>query len=143
VELLPSVRALVEGLHAAGFRQGVGSSAPRRNLDLILELTGIARFFAAVISMEDTQRGKPDPEVFLLAARRLGVSPARCWVIEDAPAGVQAAKAGGMRCVGVTFVGHHSTDVVRAAGADLVVSSLVEIGPQTLAVPLDGTRSTS
>src|SRR5207245_8172899 len=77
-----------------------------------------------IVSMEDTSRGKPDPEVFLIAARRLGVPPQRCLVLEDAPVGIQAAKAGGMRAVGVTFVGHHSEESLRRAGADLVVPSL-------------------
>src|SRR5438552_4192148 len=69
VTLLPGVRALLEGLHAAGFRQAVGSSAPRANLELILCLTDTQPFFDAVVSMEDTQRGKPDPQVFLVAAQ--------------------------------------------------------------------------
>ncbi len=63
VELLPGVRPLLEGLHAAGFLQAIGSSAPRANLDLILEITGVASYFQAVVSMEDTQRGKPDHPV--------------------------------------------------------------------------------
>ncbi|HEV3255822.1 MAG TPA: HAD family phosphatase, partial [Gemmataceae bacterium] len=116
VALLPGVRPLLEGLRAAGFRQAIGSSAPRANLDLILALTDITSFFKAVVSMEDTQRGKPDPQVFLLAARRLDVAPAHCVVLEDAPAGVQAAKAGGMKCIGVSFVGHHPPARLTAAG---------------------------
>src|SRR5262245_31637592 len=107
VELLPGVGALLECLHAAGFKQAIGSSAPRGNLELILGLTRTERFFQAVVSMEDTQRGKPDPQVFQVAAAKLGVRPQRCLVVEDAVAGVQAAKAGNMRCIAVTFVGHH------------------------------------
>src|SRR5262245_52263220 len=124
VELLPGVRPLLEGLHAAGFRQAIGSSAPRRNLELILRLTDTERFFTEVVAMEDTTRGKPDPEVFLVAARKLGVPPARCVVFEDAVAGVEAARAGGMKCVGVSFVGHHPEESLRKAGADRVVRSL-------------------
>ena len=127
VELLPGVRELLAGLYAAGFRQAIGSSAPRRNLELILDLTGTRDYFAAVVAMEDTERGKPDPLVFLLAARGAGVEPSRCVVLEDAPVGVQAAKAGGMRAVGVTFVGHHPAEKLRAAGADLVVHSLEQV----------------
>jgi beta-phosphoglucomutase len=127
VQLLPGVRDLLAGLDAAGFRQAIGSSAPRGNLDLILELTGVARFFAAVVSMEDTQRGKPDPQVFLVAAERLGVRPDHCVVFEDAPAGVQAAKAGGMKCVAVRFVAHHSEATLHTAGADLVVANLEQV----------------
>jgi beta-phosphoglucomutase len=71
--------------------------------------------------------GKPDPQVFLVAAAKLGVPPRRCVVMEDAVAGVEAAKAGGMRCVGVTFVGHHPDEALRRAGADLVVKTLAEV----------------
>ena len=127
VQLLPGARALLEGLRAAGFRQAIGSSAPRANLDLILDLTGARSYFDAVVSAEDTQRGKPDPQVFLVAAERLGLPPSRCVVLEDAVAGVQAARAGGMRCVAVTFVGHHAVDRLAAAGADLVVPSLEQV----------------
>ena len=124
VELLPGVRQLVEGLHAAGFAQAIGSSAPHANLELILRLTGIARFFGAVVGSEDTQRGKPDPQVFLVAAERMDLAPAHCVVFEDAVAGVQAARAGGMKCVAVRFVGHHPESTLKQAGADLVVDSL-------------------
>lgn len=132
VQLLPGVRALLDDIHRAGGRQAIGSSAPRRNLELILELTGTAPLFEAIVAMEDTPRGKPDPEVFLLAARKLDVPPARCVVLEDAPVGVQAARAGGMKAVGVTFVGHHSTARLRDAGADLVVSSLEQLDAAAL-----------
>jgi beta-phosphoglucomutase len=128
VSLLPGVRPLLEGLHEAGWGQAIGSSAPRANVDLILELTGIGRYLEAIVSMEDTQRGKPDPEVFLLAAGKLSVVPARCLVIEDAPAGIQAARTGGMKSIGVTFVGHHSGAKLTEAGADLVVQSLEQVG---------------
>jgi beta-phosphoglucomutase len=132
VTLLPGVRPLLEGLHAAGFRQAVGSSAPRANLDLILRLTDTAPFFGAVVAMEDTQRGKPDPQVFQVAADRLGVPPQRCLVVEDAVAGVQAARAGGMKCIAVRFVGHHPAEKLQAAGADLVVPSLEAVSVETV-----------
>jgi beta-phosphoglucomutase len=127
VDLLPGVRDLLEGLHARGVRQAVGSSAPRGNLDLILRITGSRPYFDAIVGMEDTRRGKPDPEVFLVAAQKLGVPPARCVVLEDAVAGVEAARAGGMKCVAVTFVGHHSPDALKAAGADRVVKCFTEL----------------
>jgi beta-phosphoglucomutase len=132
VVLLPGVRKLVEELHEAGFAQAIGSSAPHANLELILRLTGIERFFAAVVGSEDTQRGKPDPQVFLVAAQRLGVAPAHCVVFEDAVAGVQAARAGGMKCVAVRFVGHHPEATLRQAGADIVVDTLEHLSAQTV-----------
>ena len=87
-------------------------------------MTGTRLYFRGVVTGDDVTRGKPDPEVFLTAAAKLGVDPGRCVVFEDAVAGVEAARAGGMRCVAVTFVGHHPADKLRAAGADLVVGSL-------------------
>jgi beta-phosphoglucomutase len=132
VALLPGARALLEGLHAAGFRQAIGTSAPLANVNLILELTGAAALFDAVASMEDTQRGKPDPQVFQVAADKLGVLPAKCLVLEDAVAGVQAARAGGMKCIAVRFVGHHPESTLMAAGADLVVRTLEEVSVDTV-----------
>ena len=127
VALLPGARRLLLELHAAGFRQAIGSSAPRGNVDLILKLTETEGLFQAISSAEDTTRGKPDPQVFLVAAERLQVAPANCVVFEDAVAGVEAARAGGMKCVAVSFVGHHPADKLRAAGADLVVPTLEKI----------------
>jgi beta-phosphoglucomutase len=127
IEPLPGVRALLEGLHRESIAQAIGSSAPRANLDLILELLGVRHFFAALVGMEDTQRGKPDPQVFLVAAERVGVPPRRCLVLEDAVAGVEAARNGGMKCIAVRFVGHHSAESLTAAGADLVVPTLEEV----------------
>ncbi len=127
VELLPGAARLLAEFAAAGWPQAVGSSAPPGNLDLLLGVTGIRKYFAAVVTGDDVTRGKPDPQVFLAAAKKLGVGPARCVVIEDAVAGVEAAKAGGMRCVAVTNAGHHPPEALRAAGADLVVASLEEL----------------
>lgn len=132
VELLPGVRELLQDLHTAGFLQAVGSSAPRANLDLILDITGIHQFFPAVISSEDTTKGKPDPEVFLVAAGRLNIPPPRCLVMEDAVAGVQAAKAGAMKCIAVAFVGHHPLDKLQQAGADLVVENLRQVNVERI-----------
>jgi beta-phosphoglucomutase len=127
VKLLPGVDRLLAAFAAAGWPQAVGSSAPPGNLDLLLGLTDTRRYFAAVVTGDDVTRGKPDPEVFLAAAARLGVEPGRCVVFEDAVAGVAAARAGGMRCVAVTFVGHHPVENLLAAGADVVVGSLEEV----------------
>jgi beta-phosphoglucomutase len=136
VALLPGVRSLLEGLRAAGAKQAIGSSAPKGNLDLILGITDTLTFFDAIVSQEDTQRGKPDPQVFLVAAAKLGIAPARCLVLEDAVAGVQAARAGGMKCIGVSFVGHHAPALLTEAGADLVVKTLEQASVQTVATIL-------
>lgn len=127
VELLPGARTLMSALHAIQCRQAIGSSAPRANVDLILELTAVQPFIHAIVSMEDVRRGKPDPEVFLRAAERLRLPPARCVVMEDAPVGIQAAKAGGMRCIGVRHLQHHAIATLAMAGADRIVHSLEEL----------------
>jgi beta-phosphoglucomutase len=107
------------------------------NIELILNLTGSARFFDAISSAEDTQRGKPDPQVFQVAAAKLGIPAGRCVVMEDAVAGVQAARAGGMKCIAVRFVGHHSEEALTAAGADLIVQSLERLTVQMVIRILD------
>lgn len=132
IELLPGVKPLLQELHTAGFRQAIGSSAPRQNIELLMELMKIENFFEAIVSMEDTQRGKPDPQVFQVAAQKLNVPPVRCLVMEDAVAGVEAAKAGGMKCVAVTFVGHHPKASLQSAGADLIVKTLEDVSVQTV-----------
>lgn len=132
VELLPGVRPLLESLQAAGFRQAIGSSAPRANVDLIVDITRSGHLFDACSCAEDTTRGKPDPQVFLVAAKKLGVPPGRCVVVEDAVAGVEAARAGGMKCIAVSFVGHHPEEKLRAAGADLVVKTLESISVESV-----------
>jgi beta-phosphoglucomutase len=134
-QLLPGVARLLAEFAAAGWAQAVGSSAPPGNLDLLLGLTDTRHYFGAVVSGDDVRHGKPNPEVFVTAAARLAAAPARCVVFEDAVAGVEAAKAGGMRCVAVTFVGHHPAEKLRAAGADVVVPSLDEVTvPQVTAL---------
>jgi len=132
-QLLPGAGKLLAAFAAAGWPQAVGSSAPPANLDLLLSLTDTRRYFAAVVTGDDVKNGKPDPEVFLKAAGKLGADPGRCVVFEDAVAGVEAAKAGGMHCVAVTFVGHHPAEKLRAAGADLVVGSLAEVTVEAVA----------
>ena len=127
VDLTPGARSLLEQLQLAGFPQAIGSSAPRANIHLIMQLTQTTHFFKAVVSVEDTTSGKPDPRVFQIAAQRLDLPPSRCVVIEDAPAGVQAAKNGGMKSIGVRAVGHHSSEFLYGSGADLVVPNLMQL----------------
>ncbi len=96
---------LVHALHAAGTALAVGSSGTRENIDLVLGAMSVADAFSAIVSSDDITRGKPDPQVFQLSTQRLGIPPRQCIVIEDAPAGVQAAKAAGAYAVAVLI--HH------------------------------------
>lgn len=133
VQLLPGAAALLEAFAKDGWPQAVGSSAPPGNLDLLLGITNTRHYFQAIVTGDDVRRGKPDPEVFLRAAKKLGAPAESCVVFEDAVAGVEAAKAGGMKCVAVTFVGHHPEEKLRAAGADLIVESLEEVTVESVA----------
>ncbi len=103
--LFDGARQLLDDLAAAGWRLGIGSSTPRANLDFSLPLLGIDDRIEATVGMEEVSRHKPEPDTFLEVARRLGVAPERCLVFEDAPAGIQAARRGGMKGVAVTT--HH------------------------------------
>jgi beta-phosphoglucomutase len=133
VQLLPGVAKLLAAFAGSGWPQAVGSSAPPGNIELLLGVTNTQHYFNAIVTGDDVKRGKPDPEVFLTAATKLKVEASRCVVFEDAVAGVEAAKAGGMRCVAVTFVGHHPAEKLRAAGADIVVASLEDVNAHQVA----------
>jgi len=135
IALMAGVRELLDALTAAGFRLAIGSSGVRPNLDLTVAECGLAGRFAAIASVEDIRRGKPDPEVFLVAAAGAGGTPARSVVFEDAPVGIEAAKAAGMLAVGVGTT--HPLDALRAAGADLAVADLVGFAVADLRTRLD------
>ncbi len=124
VDLLPGVGRLLAEFAAAGWRQAVGSSAPKGNLDLLLASAGIGHYFAAVVSGDDVKRGKPAPDVFAQGAALLDVPAVECVVLEDAVAGVEAARNAGMACVAVRSGPHHSAQALRSAGAGIVVESL-------------------
>ncbi|MBI2906896.1 MAG: HAD family phosphatase [Chloroflexi bacterium] len=120
---LPGVLPLLEGLREAGFRMAIASSAPLKNVLFIAEALKIREYFQAIVSEQDVTIGKPDPQVFLIAADKLRLPPRCCVVIEDAVVGVRAAKAAGMGCVAVTNT--HPGEGL--AEADLVVASLEEV----------------
>lgn len=115
--IMDGARELVASLRADGFRTAVGSSGPPANVALAIQGLALEDSFDAVVTGRDVKRSKPDPECFLLAAERLSVPPERCVVFEDAPAGITAAKAAGMRCIAITSKGH---TVERQREADLV-----------------------
>jgi beta-phosphoglucomutase len=114
---LPGVATWVHRLNEQGWLQAIASSAPRPNIEVVLEALGAAHCFQGVVSAEDVHRGKPDPEVYLVAASRVGASPDRCIVVEDAVAGIEGARNAGMRSIGVSHNGKHLR-------ADIVVQSL-------------------
>jgi len=120
---LPGAAEWIERLRAGGWRQAIASSAPAENVRVILRLLDLAHVFDAIVSAEDVTAGKPDPQVFLAAAAKVQVPSAACVVVEDAAAGVEAAKRAGMKCIGVS-----STNVLPA---DVFVRSLVDLPAET------------
>lgn len=116
---LPGAREWVTRLHEHGWRQAIASSAPRANVEVMIEVVGIRPLIDAVVSAEDVTRGKPDPDVFLAAASRVRAAVRRCIVVEDAAAGVEAARRAGIRCIGV--------NAGAPLEADLAVRSLTDL----------------
>jgi beta-phosphoglucomutase family hydrolase len=129
IEPLAGIRTLLERLHAANIPCVIGSSTPRANIECAMEITGIKAYFADVVSGDDVHRGKPDPEVFLLAARKAGRTPEDCVVIEDAHVGIEAGRAGGMKVVAVATT--HSIESLQ--GADRAVENLETVTLELLA----------
>jgi len=125
---------LIDALKAAGFRLAVGSSGPPENVAAALEGLGRGGAFDAKVDGSEVTHGKPHPEVFLKAAEKLGIEPGRCAVIEDAPAGVEAAARAGMVPLALTGTAPRERLVGRAV---LVVDSLRELEPRRIAELID------
>jgi beta-phosphoglucomutase len=116
---LPGADAWVRRLHARGWKQAIASSAPRRNVEVMLAALGLDTELDAIVAAEDVTAGKPDPEVFLTAASRVGLPPDRCIVVEDAVVGIEAARRAGIRSIGVGRTPGLAADLVALSLADL------------------------
>jgi beta-phosphoglucomutase len=125
-EILPGAREFVQACRDAGIKTALGSAS--KNSMMILDKIGMTSLFDAIIDGNKVTKAKPDPEVFLKGAEELGVTPSQCVVFEDAIAGVEAAKAGAMKAVGI---GEPSV----LTQADMVVKGLYEVPPPS---PLKG-----
>jgi HAD superfamily hydrolase (TIGR01509 family) len=123
--------ACLLGLAGEGLQLAVASAARRVLVDLVVDKLGLRRLLGAVVSGDDVEHGKPEPDLFLEAARRLGVAPARCLVVEDAVLGVEAARRAGMAVVALPPAGA-SGQAHKAAGAALCLGSLAEFTPDLL-----------
>jgi beta-phosphoglucomutase family hydrolase len=132
---LPGARALLEALRDAGVPCAVGSSTHRENIETIFDATGLRPLFAAIVTGEDVTHGKPEPDVFLVGAERLGLPAGRCVVFEDAFVGIEAAHAGGMKCVAVATTNPLEALIPRA---EIAVASLEEITVERLAELVGG-----
>lgn len=127
IRIFPGAAELLSALRVSGIPVALASSAPHEKIQFNLEQSGLKPFFSHIISGEDFQRGKPDPEIFLKAAALLQIEPARCVVIEDSINGLKAARAAGMAAIGVTNT--FSADKLMPY-ADEVVHSL-----ESLSIP--------
>jgi HAD superfamily hydrolase (TIGR01509 family) len=125
--LLPGAVEAVERI-AARWPLAVASSSNRPLIDLVLELSGLASYFRVTVSSEEVERGKPAPDVYLEAARRLGVAPERCAAVEDSESGILSAKAAGMRVIAIPNRSFRPSDDALAS-ADVVLASLDELTP--------------
>lgn len=132
IEPLPGVIEWLQCLKEKGVPCAIGSSTERKNLDCVLEVTRLADFFQVIISADDVTLGKPDPQVFLKGAEKLGVSPSCCVVFEDAHVGIEAALAGGMKVVAVATT--HPAETLGAA--DAVVQRLDELSLEQVSLAL-------
>jgi HAD superfamily hydrolase (TIGR01509 family) len=132
-ERLPLIDGAVEAVErlAARWPLAVATSSNRELIDLVLELSSLDRFFRATVSSEEVERGKPAPDVYLEACRRLGVEPGRAAAIEDSHAGIRSAKAAGMRVIAIPNPGFPPGDEALA-NADLVLGSLAELTPEAV-----------
>jgi len=125
--LIPGAEQAVESL-AARWPLALASSSNRELIDLVLESSGLGRYFTASVSSEEVARGKPEPDVFLEAARRLGVEPTHCAAVEDSENGILAAKAAGMRTITIPNPQYPPHDDALAA-ADAVLATIEDLTP--------------
>ncbi len=123
LEPADGAKNLLDDLRESGFRLAVGSSAPRENLDLVLDSSSLRDYFDVCISGEQVEHSKPAPDTFLMAAKELRLHPARCVVVEDAVQGVEAGKAAGMPVAAITTT-RKRADLTQA---DIIVDSLAEL----------------
>lgn len=128
IKALPGVIKLLNTLKKGNFKLALTSSAPRESIDLVNNELNTGQYFDCIVSGQETAKNKPDPQVYLLAAEKLGAQPEDCIVIEDSPFGIEAAKAAGMRCLAITNT--YPEESLRKA--DRIASSLEDIDLITL-----------
>jgi HAD superfamily hydrolase (TIGR01509 family) len=131
---LPLIDGAIEAVErlAARWPLGLASSSNREVIDLVLDLSGLARFFRVTVSSEEVSRGKHAPDVYLEAARSLGVRPERCAAVEDSHNGIRSAKAAGMRVIAIPNQ-HYPPGEEALSLADVRLSSLAELTPSIVA----------
>jgi beta-phosphoglucomutase len=139
VPLAVGTRQLLIALRSAGALLAVGSSAPPENVALVLDAGRIGEYFSATVDGSQVKQGKPAPDVFLQAGEALGITPANCAVIEDAPAGIRAARAAKMTAIGVATT--HTEGQLLEAGAHAVLPELASLSPAIILDLIARTRT--
>lgn len=124
IQWMPGLIPFLQLAKAVGSKLGLGTSACRENVDLLMQKDCLGDFFAAQVIETDVERGKPDPQCYLLVAQHLGVEPDRCLVFEDAIAGIRAACNAGMRCCGLLT--SHSETELQQAGAEYCIQDFTD-----------------
>ncbi|MEK7211329.1 MAG: HAD-IA family hydrolase, partial [Patescibacteria group bacterium] len=123
IRLMPGAAELLSRLKAGNIQMALASSSTLSLVQIAVEQLGLGQYLQAIITGDMVEKGKPDPEMFLLAAEKLGVLPASCIVFEDAPSGVAAAHAAGMKAVAVP---HATSPAENLQDADLIINHLNE-----------------
>ncbi len=114
ITVMPNLVDLLEKLQGKKYKMAVASSSTPEIIDLILTKTDLKRYFRVIVSAQEAGKSKPEPDVFLMAAKKLGIDPENCLVVEDSPNGIKAAKAAGMTCVAYEGPGANSLKLQEA-----------------------------
>ena len=123
LELFPDVAELLRELQVSGMHLALATSSDRRSADTILKRFDLEKYFDVILTQEDTERKKPDPDIYLKSAARLKTDSGKCAVVEDSQVGVEAAKQAGMKCVAVTF----TTERPFLNKADLIIDGFKQL----------------
>ena len=137
---IPGTVALIKGLHAMGKKLILASSSTLENIRIVMDKHQLTYFFDEIVGGDEVTNGKPDPEIFVLAAKRARTLPSQCLVIEDSRNGVAAAKAAGMCCIGFN---NPSSPGQLLYDADIVVTDMANLTAQNIFDQLDKSKSSS
>ncbi len=130
-QAIPGLNEFLRAVSSAGLPMAVATSAGIENVHFILQGLGIQGFFNALVTAEEVTRGKPDPQIFLIAAAKLGISPEKCLVFEDSPSGLEAAARAGMRAVALSTT--FSPERLNGTpGVLRIISNYRSLDPQAL-----------
>lgn len=129
IQLVPNFMDFMLSLYKKGYLMAIASSNNRKIVDTIVNKFQLYKYMKFIISGEEVKRSKPDPEIFLTAAKKMNVTPSDCIVIEDATNGVKAAKAAGMKCIGLKNTDTGKQDLSEA---DLIIENFNELSLDTL-----------